>query len=140
MRQTTKGEYASGHGESMEQIEQRFRRWRETRVRGERIPPALWAAAVGLARQHGLHRVAHDLGVDYAGLKRRLERAGGAVQAGKVDTRFVELLVSPTALAAGRCECTVELENARGARMRVELNGNGLGGLAGLCTAFWSGS
>jgi hypothetical protein len=35
-------------------------------------------------------------------------------------------------------ECVVELENARGATMRVELNGAGLAGLAGLCSAFWS--
>jgi hypothetical protein len=31
----------------------------------------------------------------------------------------------------------VELHNARGAKMRVELNAGGLAGLAHLCRAFW---
>ena len=86
----------------------RFKRWRESRQRGEHIPPALWAAAVAVAKEHGLHRIAHELRVDYDGLKRRLERAGGAASSGMLDTRF------------------------------VELSGNGLAGLAGLCGAFWS--
>ena len=126
------------HGESLEQVEERFERWRETRARGEHIPAVLWAAAVDLANQHGMYRVACVLRVDQDRLKRRLERAGGEAQAGKVATRFVELLVSPTPAAARLCECAVELENARGAKMRVELNGNGLAGLAGLCSTFWS--
>lgn len=126
------------HGESLEQVGKRFKRWREGRVRGEHIPEVLWAAAVGMAKQHGLHRVAQVLRVDYGRLKKRLERAGGAAQVGKVDTGFVELLVSPAPAAASLCECAVELENARGTKMRVELNGNGLAGLAGLCNAFWS--
>lgn len=125
------------HGESLEQVEQRFERWRETRARGEHIPAVLWAAAVGLAKRHGMYRVACVLRVDQDRLKRRLERAGGESQAGKVATRFVELLVSPAPAAASLCECAVELENARGAKMRVELNGNGLAGLAGLCSTFW---
>ena len=105
---------------------------------GERIPVALWAAAVGLAQEHGLHRIALELRVDFNGLKKRLERAGGAAQGGQVEARFVELFAAPASTAAGRCECAVELENGRGAKMRVELNGNGLVGLAGVCNAFWS--
>ena len=37
-------------------------------------------------------------------------------------------------------ECVVELANARGARMRVELNGCGLVGLSALCGAFLGAS
>ena len=64
MEETRKIEQASGHGESLEQVEQRFRRWREGRQRDERIPPALWAAAVDVAKEHGLHRIAHELHVE----------------------------------------------------------------------------
>lgn len=139
MDETVKVEPAR-HGESLEQVGKRFKRWRDARARGEHIPPLLWAAAVGIAREHGLHRVVHELRVNHDGLKRRLERAGGATQSGKVGTRFVELTVSPALQPAAQslCECAVELENARGAKMRVELNGNGLAGLAGLCSTFWS--
>ena len=108
MEETRKSEQASGRGESLEHVELRFKRWRESRQRGEHIPPALWAAAVAVAKEHGLHRIAHELRVDYDGLKRRLERVGGAASSGMLDTRF------------------------------VELSGNGLAGLDGLCGAFWS--
>src|SRR6186713_1102400 len=40
--------------------------------------------------------------------------------------------------AASQPECVVELANARGAKMRVELSGNGLAGLSSLCSAFWT--
>jgi hypothetical protein len=138
MDDTAKVEQARGQGKSQEQIARQFKRWRETRVRGEHIPAVLWAAAVSMARQHGLHHVAGVLRVDQERLRRRLEHAGGAAPADKVDTRFVELLVAPASATASRCECSIELENARGAKLRVELNGNGLAGLAGLCNAFWS--
>ena len=138
MDDTAKVEHATGHGKSLEQVEQQFKGWRAARTRGQHIPAVLWAVAVSMAREHGLHRVACVLRVDQDGLKKRLEHACGAARAGKVDTRFVELMVSPAPAAARLCECAVELESARGAKMRVELTGNGLAGLAGLCSAFWS--
>ena len=136
MNEIAQVEQVRGRGERLEQIERRFRRWREGRKRGERIPVALWSAAVGLAQEHGPHRIALELRVDYAGLKRRLERAEGATRGGQVETRFVELIAAPASIAMGRCECAVELENGRGAKMRVELNGQGLVGLSALCGAF----
>jgi hypothetical protein len=138
MDDTAKMEQARGQGKSLEQIAQQFKRWRAARTRGQHIPAVLWAAAVRMAGQHGLQRVAGVLRVDQDRLQRRLEHAGGAAPAATVDTRFVELLVTPASAAASRCECSIELENARGAKLRVELNGNGLAGLAGLCNAFWS--
>ena len=141
MDEMAKVDRATGRGESLEQVAERFKRWRETRVRGAHIPSDLWAAAVGMAKEHGLLRIAHELRVDHDGLKRRLERAGGVARRGTLDTEFVELFAAPAATTtAGMRECVVELENARGAKMRVELTGKGLAGLAGLCNAFWSAS
>jgi hypothetical protein len=137
MDEGAKVEQAGMHGERLKQVTEQFRHWRETRIRGEHIPPHLWAAAVGMAREHGLHRVVCELGVDRDRLKRRLARNGGAAQPGKGSMRFVELMVAPAPGAPMLRECTVELENGRGAKMRVELNGNGIAALAGLCSAFW---
>jgi hypothetical protein len=39
---------------------------------------------------------------------------------------------------ASHPDCVVELANARGAKMRVELRGSGLAGLPALCNAFWA--
>jgi hypothetical protein len=58
-------------GESLEEVRERFKRWRETRGRGEHVPRELWAAAVGIAREHGLHVTARELHLDY----RRIEAA-----------------------------------------------------------------
>ena len=75
MEQIAKAEPSRRQGESLEQVAERFRHWRETRIRGEHVPSDLWAAAVGLAKEHGLQRIAHALRVDHDGLKRRVERA-----------------------------------------------------------------
>lgn len=130
-------EQTDGHGESLEQVEQRFRRWRESRKQGQRIPAVLWAAAAGVAKQHGVHRVARGLRLDYNGLKNRVGQAGPATRSPKVDAEFVELVSAPASKAPSVCECAVELENARGAKMRVQLNGHGLVGLERLCSSFW---
>jgi hypothetical protein len=87
---------AAGDGESLEQVEERFRLWREGRGCGDRIPQALWSAAIGLAGKHGVYRVSRALHLDYKNLKRRQqEQAGGALGTTGNETRFVELTVSP---------------------------------------------
>jgi hypothetical protein len=138
----TKNENPSSPEGSLEQVGLRLKHWRETRVRGARIPEELWTAVAGLARQVGVQRVAKVLHLDYVRLKNRVQGAGGVVPAGKidtrkVDTRFVEMVVSPPSAAPGRCECAVELENAQGAKMRVQLSGNALGALDVVCRSFW---
>ena len=85
-----------------------------------------------------MHRVARELRLDYNGLKNRAGQAGPAKRPAKIDAQFVELFAAPASTAAPVCECAVELENARGAKMRVQLNGHGLAGLASLCSSFWS--
>ncbi len=135
-------EQASEPGDDLQGIKQRLQDWRSQRKLGEHIPAPLWAAAVGAAREHGVYRVAIELRLDYAGLKRRVEGAGATAPRGQVAPQFVELLASPAAppapaATAGRHECVVELENARGAKLRVQLNGPGVAALAGLCSSFW---
>lgn len=56
---------------SLERITHQPQHWRAGRKPGERIPAPLWAAAVGAAREHGLHRVATGLHLNYAVLNRR---------------------------------------------------------------------
>jgi hypothetical protein len=140
---------ALGPGESLGQVERRFKYWRQTRRRGEHIPAPLWAAAVSLGRVYDPQRVAQALGIDPERLKRRLApaghagRAGAATAAGEDDptthgTQFVECFTAPAAGAPSPHECVVELQNVRGAKMRVELSGRALHSLAGLCNAFWS--
>lgn len=140
MADTRKVQETSLAGGSLEHLRQQLQDWRAGRKLGERIPASLWAAAVDAAREQGLHRVAIELHLDYAGLKRRVERGGATPPRGEVAPRFVELSTPAASMASAteRAECIVEMGNARGAKMRVELSGQGLAGLAGLCSAFWS--
>lgn len=137
MEATKISAHAGANAENLEQVAERFGRWRASRKRGARIPQALWSAAVGLAREHGLEQIAQELRVDYDGLKKRLEGAGSAARTGVSEARFVEL-IAPRAV--GICECLVELENARGAKMRIELKGVEIPDLARLSSVFLNGA
>jgi len=140
MEETSEICQTSVPGDDLHGIKQRLQDWRSQRKVGERIPEPLWAEAVGAARQYGVYRVCIDLRLDYAGLKRRVQGTEVTPPRSRIAPKFVELLTStatPPAAATQRHECVVELENARGAKMRVQLDGPGVAALAGLCSAFW---
>ena len=116
----------------LEQTRRRIARWRETRLyRGAAMPAALWAAALALARQHGLATTARALRVDYGSLKKRLDAAG----AGRVPSpAFVEL---PAARPTGLGPCVIDLEAPRGRRMRIEVTGVTVADLVTLTQVAW---
>ena len=124
---------------ALTQLKERFATWRAVRKLGMRIPPELWAAALEMVAVHGVVRVAGELNLDYDMLKQRVAQTGGKVTSTELVPRFVELFAAAGPMpghSASLPECVVELANARGARMRVELNGQGLGSLSALCNAF----
>jgi hypothetical protein len=124
--------------EALTQLKERFATWRAARKLGMRIPRELWSAAVEMVAVHGACQVAGELSLDYDMLKRRVAQAGGKVTSTELAPRFVELFAAAGAMPvpSAQPECVVELANSRGARMRVELNGQGLVGLSALCGAF----
>ena len=131
MKATTKSAEDVWHGESLEQVKERFALWREGRKRGERISSALWAAAVSLVEQHGVQRTAQELRVSCDVLKKHIARNVGPTRTAKEVPQFVELFAQPVLNAARSAECMVEMENGHGGKMRVELNNiNGLIDLA----------
>jgi hypothetical protein len=140
MEATSKAVQTTGCSDGLSRLKQQFAQWRAARKAGERIPLHLWAGALTAAVEHGAYRVAAELHLDYAVLERRAALADGKTPARELAPRFVELFAPamPATPVASHAQCVVELDNARGAKMRVELNGNGLSGLAGLCSAFWS--
>ena len=129
-------------------LRRRFERWRRTRKVRTRIPDPLWDAAVKLAVRHGIHRTAKALRVDYYALKKRVAgtTAATAVIAGTqqesaatasraaAEAEFLEL---PAAAWPGSGECTLELEDAVGAKLRVHLKGFQAPDLVALSQSFW---
>jgi len=146
----------------LEGLRRRFERWRRTRKVRSRIPELLWTSAVKLAGTYGIHRTAKALRVDYYALKKRVEqtraatavkvpagtraitagkvpaerRAGtaGKTPAGVAGATFLEL---PAPVWPGCGECTLELEDPAGAKMRVHLKGVEAPDLAALARSFW---
>jgi hypothetical protein len=127
--------------EELSQLKRRFEQWRAGRQVGQRIPSQLWDSAVNAVAGHGAYRVARELNLDFAVLKRRAALAGGAAPSASVaPPRFVELFAPAAAMLPAQgshASCVVEMANARGAKMRVELRGDALAGLPALCNAFW---
>ena len=120
----------------LEGVRQRFEKWRRTRKVRSPIPETLWASAVKMADKYGLHRTAKTLRVNYYSLKKRVEGevSAGSNSEGDPGTTFFEL--TPP-LAAGSCECTLELEDSGGAKMRVHFKGVATPDLAALSRSFW---
>src|SRR5215831_1813171 len=110
---------------SMRKVYRRFERWRSAHTARLPIPERLWAAAVELAREHGVSPTAQALHLEYGKLRRLMESASPVVKsrmvkAPAVERRrarsiaapaFVELMPSPTASLS---ECVIELQGRRG--------------------------
>ncbi len=124
----------------LEGLRRRFERWRRTRKVRSRIPEPLCASAVKLAGRYGIHRTAKVLRVDYYALKKRVEGASAAIAsktpAEVARAQFLEL---PVAAWPGSGECTLELEDTGGAKLRVHLKGFETPDLAALSRSFWQG-
>jgi len=129
----------------LEGVRQRFEHWRGTHKARSRIPVGLWAAAVRVAGSYGLHRTSKTLRLDYYSLKERVEQQSAAALVPPkriAATTFLELApvtnCSFATVSVDGCECTLELENSGGAKMRVHLKGNQVPDLAALSRSFWN--
>ena len=119
---------------AMEKVRGRLERWRRGRAyRRSPIPAALWAAAVTVARRHGLYPTARTLHLDYTALKTHLQSADerGLTLA---SPTFVEL--APLPVATTLYDCVIEIEAPSGGRMRVQVKG--VPDLVALSRTVWS--
>ncbi|MGH7645963.1 MAG: hypothetical protein ACREMR_10305 [Gemmatimonadales bacterium] len=100
------------------------------------MPAPLWAAAVALARQHGLYTTARTLRIDYGSLKKRRDpaKAGAGRRAAPA---FVELTTAPRPTGLG--PCVIDLEAPRGRRLRIEVTGVTMADLVTLTQVAWGG-
>jgi hypothetical protein len=130
---------------SMRKVYRRFERWRSAHTARLPIPKRLWAAAVELAREHGVSPTAQALHLEYGKLKRLLESATPVAKSQRVKAparrrlrpiappAFMELMPTPT---AGLSECVIELQGRRG-KVRIQWKGTTAPDLGGLSRALW---
>ena len=100
---------------------ERFKQWRRTRGRGERIPARLWSLAAAVARRHGVSRTAGVLKLEYYALNERLTQpspSGDAAGSAILPPSFVELAPGPFPLQS---PCEIEFSDAFGSTLRIRL-------------------
>ena len=115
----------------MEDARRQLEEWRRAQTGRARIPENLWAMAVEVARQQGIHRTSRTLRLDYAKLKQRLE-PGNPTKVSLKPATFVELIAPQ---ATSFTECSIEIEGPRG-KLRIQLKGTAMPDWAELSRAF----
>ena len=114
--------------------QRKIEQWRQQHRPRARIPEELWRQAAQLVCVYGINRTARALRLDYYALKKH---ATAAAEVGERAPEFVEVL--PGGLPASRPQCTIELEEASGAKMRIRLEGGNLPDVADLTRTFREG-
>jgi hypothetical protein len=108
--------------------------WRKTREKRRRLPEAIWESAARLAKEFGINRIARELHLSYATLKKRMNGPSGKNGKGARATHaFVEVEMSP---ASSRGGIVVELVKSSGTRMRIELTSGHVGDLMAMVKTF----
>jgi len=112
-------------GQSLEEVQQRFKRWRAERKRGTPIPAALWEDAVRLCTDHSLCKISSVLRLDYNVLKKRSQPARPDHFPESEDSCSQSIAPSDFIAVDFRSSLTefiVEMERA-GGRMRIHIKG-----------------
>ena len=122
----------------LEAVRRRIEHWRLARKARSRIPDSLWASAVKMARTYGIHRAARALRLDYYALKKRVGPEAAAAPVRPEGSGVATFLELAAPMQTGSGECTLELEDAGGAKMRVHLKGFEAPDLAALSRSFWN--
>jgi hypothetical protein len=117
-------------------LQQRFERSRAMRRPHSPIPDSLWTAAVKAASIFGVNRTARTLRVNYYALKKRLQQGEAVVNAPSENAATATFIELATPVSAAPCPCTVELENAHGAKMRILLTSVSMSDVAAFSREF----
>jgi transposase-like protein len=125
-----------GLSREVERGVEEFEAWRRTRPsRRARIPDALWARAVQLVARNGISRTARTLRLNEQELRRRAAGSGRAAVEPASGPSFVEL---PMALGTS-ARYVVEVAKVGGARLRIEVHGEGRLDVESLARCFLQG-
>jgi len=126
----------SSKNSTLEEIREQFETWRKTREKRTTIPDVLWEAAVSLCPRYSLCQVSKALRLNYSDLKLRVQASQSFLQSSPViDPAFIDLGLKNPIFPA---ECTIEMEDQNGAKMRMYFKGEAGLDLLELGKVFWS--
>jgi hypothetical protein len=106
---------------TIEDVRNRFETWRARRKTRSRIPKSLWQAAVELCEMHSAYEVSRTLRLNLNDLKSQIALKKAASLATGRSTEFVEVDLRQPLSGS---ECTLEMEAANGAKMKMHLRGD----------------
>jgi hypothetical protein len=115
---------------SLEEVQKQFDSWRNNKKKRRPIPEVLWTAAIELFGDYTIRQISRGLRLNYQELKKRVQ----AKQSNR-SANFVEVKIGEPIYGV---ECTVEMEDKHGAKMRMHIRGGA--NLEGLARAFWEKS
>ena len=122
----------------------RFQQWRRSRTKAERIPEALWRAAVALYPRYSVFRIARTLRLNFVELRDRVHpkaKTNGRINrksspASVQRLHFMELPAA--AVGGGQSECQLKVRNGRrGTRITLRFKGSGVGQLLETLHGLW---
>jgi hypothetical protein len=121
--------------ESIEDIREKFEHWRSSKKNSrEHIPATLWKSAAVLTKVHSINAVAKVMRLNGQNLKKQVAKYCGKNQAETpAPSDFIELTCKPPIAAA---ECTIELSDQKGIKMRMTFKGNHKLDIPGLISSF----
>ena len=126
----------SSKNSTLEEIRDQFETWRKTREKRTTIPDVLWEAAISLSPRYSLCQVSKALRLNYSDLKLRVQASQSFLQSSPViDPAFIDLGLKNPIFPA---ECTIEMEDQNGAKMRMYFKGEAGLDLLELGKVFWS--
>ena len=108
--------------ERIEKVRDRFIRWRATREKLSPIPDTLWKSAIQLTRHYSFYQVSKALKLDYSALKKRAQ-SRGALQRAQMDSAPVFFEMETGGISPLMSEWCVEIENPKGAKLKIHVKG-----------------
>ena len=119
----------------LEKAKRRFDAWRRSHRWLGRIPNELWRLAADTAALHGVEATARRLLVDPARLKQWLP----VVQPAEAAADALQFLEFPPFVVGPTAECTLELEDTSGRKLRILLKGPATTQVVALGRMLWKG-
>jgi hypothetical protein len=117
------GRFVAKTSRELAELRKRVEDWRATRERQGPMPEALWVAAALAAKKFGVTRVAEELTVGHAGLKRRMDgvRKRPARRAAERSSGFVQVTGAQLLAAQPAAGAFIEYAGRDGTRVAVTL-------------------
>lgn len=120
---------------SLVAVESQFIAWRSTKKKKcDRIPEALWSAAVKLCEQYTINRVSKVLRLNYAELSKRV---GNPVTIQEEVPAFQQSFIAIDVESSNTRECFFELEHQNGNKMRMHFSSESKVELQLILDSFW---